>query len=182
MAVDGSVTANGRLVKSQSHAIKSNEHNAMMGLLDTSIAKSQPGPACPPRSIQLRWLTILFPFILIYRFLYCPFNFDAVSWSRDHQTDKFPPSIFHHLGQYSPYFPVSDYPPLPTQCTIEQVNILQRHGARYPTKGAASYFRDVVKKLNKAKPVGEHGGEYAWLKEYQYDLGQEDLVPLGIEQ
>lgn len=91
------------------------------------------------------------------------------------------PDIFHHLGQYSPYFPVAPYHPPPSHCSIDQVSILQRHGARWPTSGAARAIHQTLDKIHRgsALPVDSR---LHFLKHYRYELGEEDLVPLGLRE
>lgn len=95
---------------------------------------------------------------------------------------------FEHMGPLSPYFSASfgvddakhQAPPTGRNgtCTLEQVHILHRHGARYPTGGAPT---ELVRDL-----VGTHGatftGPLTFLNMYAYRLGAELLVPLGREQ
>lgn len=60
-----------------------------------------------------------------------------------------------------------------------QVNILQRHGARFPTSNAGKKISASVAKLKKAKSLGS---ALAFVKDYTYALGADDLTPLGAEQ
>ncbi|CAD6565967.1 MAG: hypothetical protein CYPHOPRED_000117 [Cyphobasidiales sp. Tagirdzhanova-0007] len=127
---------------------------------------------------RTRWIiSFLFSILLVHGLFHHKF---PVPGPRD--TVQFPPNIFHHLAQYSPYFSVDKYVPPPAQCTVDQVSILQRHGARYPTKGAAAFFSSVIDKLHKAELVGRQREQFAWLNTYRYDLGVEDMVPLGFQQ
>uniref|UniRef100_A0A0W0GEB5 Phytase A n=1 Tax=Moniliophthora roreri TaxID=221103 RepID=A0A0W0GEB5_MONRR len=83
-------------------------------------------------------------------------------------------------AQYSPFFPVEEYVPPPPACEITQVNIIQRHGARYPTTGAALNIVSAVSKLQSVKEYKDPKLEF--LKEYVYDLGTADLVASGAKQ
>ncbi len=67
--------------------------------------------------------------------------------------------IFQHLGNESPYFSSPLFAEfqkqnavLPEKCTVKQVHILHRHGARYPTSSTtegAPYFGEVIKNVSK---------------------------------
>lgn len=93
-------------------------------------------------------------------------------------------AIFHHLGQYSPYFALEpSYVPLPAGCTVDQVSILQRHGSRYPTSGAAHVIQHTVDKLKRAAfGTGCCAPKLQFLRDWQYALGEEDLVLLGVRE
>ncbi|KAG2740286.1 phosphoglycerate mutase-like protein [Suillus brevipes Sb2] len=83
-------------------------------------------------------------------------------------------------GPYSPYYSVEEYQPPPNGCTITQVNILQRHGARYPTSGASKQIRSSLQKLLNASKYTDMRLEF--LRSYQWHLGEADLVPFGATQ
>ncbi|GMK56767.1 hypothetical protein CspeluHIS016_0306070 [Cutaneotrichosporon spelunceum] len=51
-----------------------------------------------------------------------------------------------NLGTYAPLVP-SRVPPLPRGCVVDQVSVLHRHTARYPTSGAAARMRPTLAKL-----------------------------------
>lgn len=55
---------------------------------------------------------------------------------------------------------------IPDQCTVEQVQLLSRHGERYPTKGDGKQFDGILAKLNLLK--GTFKGEWAFYNEYTY--------------
>jgi len=100
-----------------------------------------------------------------------------------HDPHRFPPAIFHHLGQYSPYFAPALYQPPPAGCVVDQVSVLHRHGSRYPTEGAARVIRPILARLQEAvKDLAEPCPELEFLKSYTYDLGTEGLVPFGIQE
>ncbi|KAF8329901.1 phytase [Amanita rubescens] len=91
-----------------------------------------------------------------------------------------PLSIQRNWGAYRPWFPVADYTPPPEQCSITQVNILQRHGARYPTRGAQAGILAALDKLKSAEAyLHPH---LIFLKSYEYDLRINDLVYFGAQQ
>ncbi|KAJ2983667.1 hypothetical protein NUW54_g10609 [Trametes sanguinea] len=83
-------------------------------------------------------------------------------------------------AMYSPYFPAGVYRPPPANCKINQVHILQRHGARYPTSGAATRIEAAIAKLKAAN--GYTDPLLAFVDKYTYSLGHDDLVPFGATQ
>ncbi|KAK6587387.1 hypothetical protein PZA11_000677 [Diplocarpon coronariae] len=94
-------------------------------------------------------------------------------------------SIFHLMGQLSPYAPspsgfgVSEYP-LPPGANITQVQMLSRHGSRYPTSGAnVNVFGD---KMNNLTGTFQASGQLAFLNNWKYELGREILVPRGRQE
>ena len=106
-----------------------------------------------------------------------------------------PLAIQKNWGAYRPWFSVADYRPEPKHCTVNQVNIvrtlvvtyhvlndfpqLQRHGARYPTKGAHA---DMLTALNKLKSATTYLNPLLFVKSYDFDLGTDDLVYFGAQQ
>lgn len=91
-------------------------------------------------------------------------------------------NIEHFWGALSPYF-VSDgfgvdEQALPATCKVKNVNILSRHGARYPT--AFSSLLRFADKLKKADY--EATGSLSFLNDWKYELGEAVLVPIGKQQ
>jgi hypothetical protein len=89
-------------------------------------------------------------------------------------------SIFKMMGYLSPYTPgpgfgVNEYP-LPDGAEIVQVQMLSRHGARYPTSNNNVY--DFGKRITAAKEL-KASGPLEFLNEYEYALGLETLVNRG---
>ncbi|KAJ6575775.1 acid phosphatase [Mycena vulgaris] len=83
-------------------------------------------------------------------------------------------------GAYSPYFPVETYVGPPAGCRVDQVNVLQRHGARFPTSGASA---SIVSGVNKLQSVQNYtDARLDFLKNFTYALGVADLVPFGAHQ
>lgn len=91
-----------------------------------------------------------------------------------------PPKIQQSWGAYTPYFPVKPYIPPPPHCHITQVNIIQRHGARFPTLGAAARILSSLTQLQSATNYTDP--RLAFLTNYTYTLGVNDLVPFGASQ
>lgn len=98
-------------------------------------------------------------------------------------------SIFRKMGQLTHYwsnpqgFGANEYS-LPENASIVQLNMLSRHGARYPTAGSG--VEDIAAKL-KNYTTGVLGdvdfsGDLSFLNNWNYKLGQEILVPVGKEE
>jgi len=105
-------------------------------------------------------------------------------------------SVIHSWGNLSPFrspdasnpntqssFGIANTSPLvPAGCELTQVHLLHRHGARYPTTGAApSVFATA---LNAAAATGKlsASGPLAFLNTWEYKLGAEILTPFGRAQ
>ncbi|KAF5363806.1 hypothetical protein D9756_000049 [Leucocoprinus leucothites] len=54
-------------------------------------------------------------------------------------------------ASYSPYYSVHEYQLPPQDCRLTQVNILQRHGARYPTLGKSALIAQALLRLQAAE-------------------------------
>ncbi|GAA5851743.1 hypothetical protein JCM9279_004391 [Rhodotorula babjevae] len=91
-----------------------------------------------------------------------------------------PSYISQHLGPYTPWFPVGDYEAPPASCQLEQVSILQRHGARFPTASAGKKYAASVAKLQ--QNATSLAGNLQFVKSYTYSLGADTLTPLGAQQ
>lgn len=66
---------------------------------------------------------------------------------------------------------------MPPGAEIIQVQMLSRHGSRYPTSG--SNVHDLGKKLADAAGKFTAKGPLAFLNDWKYQLGAEILVPKG---
>ena len=69
-------------------------------------------------------------------------------------------------------------PQIPDGCSITQVHILYRHGARYPTGGTPA---DFVTKLHETRANGSWSswGELDFFNHCTYNLGANILIPFG---
>ncbi|GAA5831386.1 hypothetical protein JCM11251_004006 [Rhodosporidiobolus azoricus] len=90
-----------------------------------------------------------------------------------------PAYIAENLGPYSPYRAVGEYPKVPEGCEVTQANILQRHGQRFPTKSAGKRIAASVAKLQNASSLSP---DLAFVKDYVYALGADDLTPSGASE
>jgi hypothetical protein len=93
-------------------------------------------------------------------------------------------SIFHLMGYLSSYSPalgfgVEEYP-LPPGAELVQVQMLSRHGSRYPTSG--SNVENLGVKIANATGKFKTSGPLAFLNNWKYQLGSEILVPRGREE
>lgn len=96
-------------------------------------------------------------------------------------------SIYQLHGQLSSYFPnpvgfgANEYP-LPPGANISTVNVLHRHGARYPT-GTASVASFGSKIFNITRNgTAKWSGELSFLNSWKYQLGAEILVGRGRQE
>ncbi|KAM5541215.1 hypothetical protein V8D89_005144 [Ganoderma adspersum] len=91
-----------------------------------------------------------------------------------------PEAIQTKWGQYAPYRAMGKYVGPPEGCRVTQVNILQRHGARYPNLKEGEEYAAAVRRLGSAKKFKDKRLEF--LKHYHYDLSADDLTPFGAAQ
>ncbi|KAG6906495.1 hypothetical protein DXG01_013674 [Tephrocybe rancida] len=100
--------------------------------------------------------------------------------SRGDVTTNLPKKLWTSWAQYSPYFAAGEYESAPRNCRVTQVNIIQRHGARYPTSGTAQGITAALDKLLSVETYSDSSLNF--LKTYTYPLGQEDLILFGASQ
>ncbi|KAL4887954.1 3-phytase A [Aspergillus ambiguus] len=94
------------------------------------------------------------------------------------------PELSHKWGLYAPYFSLEDqspFPPeLPDNCQVTFVQVLSRHGARYPTSSKSKSYAATIAAIQKNATA--FPGKYAFLKSYNYSLGADDLTLFGQNQ
>ncbi|EPQ60548.1 phosphoglycerate mutase-like protein [Gloeophyllum trabeum ATCC 11539] len=99
--------------------------------------------------------------------------------------------VIRYWGNLSPWYSVPSAaqglpyasPQVPTNCSITQVHLLHRHGARYPTSGSGP--ANFAAKLHASVVNGtgfNASGALAFLASWEYKLGAEILTPFGREQ
>ncbi|KAF2493802.1 phosphoglycerate mutase-like protein [Lophium mytilinum] len=94
-------------------------------------------------------------------------------------------NIFELLGSLSPYFPnprgfgVNEYS-LPPGSSISWVNMVSRHGSRYPTAGSDA--ERLGQKIHDATGKFKATGPLSFLNSWKYGLGEETLVPIGKQE
>lgn len=78
--------------------------------------------------------------------------------------------ILHYLGGVSPYIPMKNKrfidKDLPETCKLNSVQLLQRHGSRYPTKGANKSFKALYDAINAFK--GSLNGSLSFFNDKSY--------------
>ncbi|KAK0252577.1 hypothetical protein LTS09_012249 [Friedmanniomyces endolithicus] len=90
--------------------------------------------------------------------------------------------ISHYWGQYSPYFlvPSDISDDVPNGCSITFAQILSRHGARDPTASKTAQYNATIHKLQ--ANVKNFTGPYAFLADYEYRLGADQLTVFGQQE
>lgn len=92
------------------------------------------------------------------------------------------PQISHYWGQYSPYFEVpSDISAdIPHGCSVSFAQVLSRHGARDPTASKTKAYNATIQQLQ--ANVKTFAGPYAFLANYSYTLGADQLTLFGEQE
>ncbi|KAI9814627.1 MAG: hypothetical protein M1827_003183 [Pycnora praestabilis] len=96
-------------------------------------------------------------------------------------------SIFQYMGNLSPYFPnpsgfgVNEYP-LPSGSNITLLNMLSRHGSRYPTTGSGVVTFGAGILSATTNKTANFTGALSFLNTWSYKLGAEILVPVGNQE
>ncbi|KIJ69719.1 hypothetical protein HYDPIDRAFT_35196 [Hydnomerulius pinastri MD-312] len=91
-----------------------------------------------------------------------------------------PKELQQSWAAYSPYFATEEYRAPPENCEIIQVNLLQRHGARFPTSGSSKRMKKPLRRLMNATSYSDK--TFDFLKYFEWDLGEADLIPFGEKQ
>lgn len=92
------------------------------------------------------------------------------------------PELSHYWGQYSPYFSIpSDISAdVPAGCEVTFAQVLSRHGARDPTASHTVLYNQTIQQIQKNVP--SFGGDYAFLRDYVYTLGADQLTTFGEQE
>jgi Histidine phosphatase superfamily (branch 2) len=94
--------------------------------------------------------------------------------------------VFGMMGYLTPYRPSEGFGveewPLPEGAEVVQLQMVSRHGSRYPTEG--SNVQALGDKVKKAKELGKFKGTGAleFLNGWKYELGSEILVNKGRQE
>ena len=97
-------------------------------------------------------------------------------------------NIYELMGQLSHYFPGSgfgvDEYRLPANASIAQLNMLSRHGSRYPTTGSGATVLGARIHNYTSGILGDvtFTGALSFLNTWTYKLGAEILVPVGKQE
>ncbi|KAJ7153350.1 phosphoglycerate mutase-like protein [Mycena filopes] len=96
--------------------------------------------------------------------------------------------VVHHFGNLAPWRSVNSLglpdasATIPSGCKLDQVHLVHRHGARYPTTGAPpSAFATLLHETAATTGVNVTG-PLAFLSTWEYKLGAEILTPFGRSQ
>jgi hypothetical protein len=96
-------------------------------------------------------------------------------------------NIFQSLANISPYFPnlrgfgVNEYP-VPAGTNVTWLNMVHRHGSRYPEVSGDAAERTLGKKLTDAAGNFTGYGPLSFLNDWKFMLGAEILVPNGKQE
>ena len=92
------------------------------------------------------------------------------------------PNISQFWGQYSPFYSVGSEIPtnVPKGCEISFAQILSRHGARDPTASKSASYNATIQKIK--TNVSRFNGAYAFLANYSYNLGADNLTFFGQQE
>ena len=92
------------------------------------------------------------------------------------------PEISHFWGQYSPYFSISSdiSADLPVGCEVTFAQVLSRHGARDPTASKTLSYNATIQHIQ--NNVKSFTGDYAFLQDYVYNLGADQLTAFGEQE
>lgn len=94
--------------------------------------------------------------------------------------------VTSHWGVLTPYRSapaiLDDASPLPPpQCSVDGINVVHRHGSRYPTSSAnpAKFAQKLSSAIMNATTPIEFTGELEFLAQWTYKLGSAILTPIG---
>ncbi|KAJ7636489.1 phosphoglycerate mutase-like protein [Roridomyces roridus] len=94
--------------------------------------------------------------------------------------------VIHSWGNLGPFESTSlglkSSPRVPDGCELTQVHLLHRHGARYPTSGAAPAAFAAALHNAASNGTVKVSGPLAFLQDWRYKLGAEILTPFGRDQ
>ncbi|KDN47029.1 hypothetical protein RSAG8_03806, partial [Rhizoctonia solani AG-8 WAC10335] len=130
--------------------------------------------------------------ILYFQSQYWPLNFRSLPVQLDIPRSNIPalpsydlsPQIAHNMGPYSARYEVQSNisSAVPLGCNMTMINVLQRHGARYPTRKAGKTLETTLAKLKNVaiQDITEPSLQFIPTFQYSYISGQ--LVPFGRAQ
>lgn len=89
--------------------------------------------------------------------------------------------ISPYWGPYAPFFSLGAVSEIsadiPDGCNITFVQVLSRHGARYPTLHKSTTYSDLISRIQQS--ANAFRGDFAFLKDYRYSLGADNLTAFG---
>ncbi|PSN74537.1 phosphoglycerate mutase-like protein [Corynespora cassiicola Philippines] len=92
------------------------------------------------------------------------------------------PEVTHYWGQYALWFSVPsdvDVAP-PDGCSVSFASVLSRHGGRDPTLGKSMAYALLIAQIQNTST--SYPGEFAFLKDYEYSLGADQLTDAGRQE
>jgi hypothetical protein len=92
------------------------------------------------------------------------------------------PKRSHFWGQYSLWYSIPssiDVAP-PKGCSVTFANVLSRHGGRDPTLGKSLAYHIMI--ANIQNTTTRYPKEFAFLKDYEYTLGADELTDAGRQE
>ncbi|KAF7292081.1 Phosphoglycerate mutase-like protein [Mycena indigotica] len=118
--------------------------------------------------------------------------FPLINPATSNPNSKAPFDVLHHFGNLAPWQSLSSAwlsarlanasPKIPAGCQLDQVHLVHRHGARYPTTGAPpSAFAAALHAVAQAGNLTVTG-PLSFLATWEYKLGAEILTPFGRSQ
>lgn len=92
------------------------------------------------------------------------------------------PKTTHFWGQYALWFSVpSDIDAAPPPgCSVTFASVLSRHGGRDPTAGKTIAYTLLIAEIHET--AKSYPDEFAFLKEYKYDMGADQLTDAGRQE
>lgn len=72
-------------------------------------------------------------------------------------------------------------PAIPPQCNVTFVQVLSRHGARYPTAHKSAEYAELVSRIHQTATAYK-SEIYTVLRDYRYTLGADDLTLFGEQE
>ncbi|KAI1170507.1 histidine phosphatase superfamily [Nemania sp. FL0916] len=136
------------------------------------------------RSKSIIWLTGAALILAIFGTLAVNFTRTSKEHSCDYVRSGFQceTAISHSWGQYSPFYSVPSEIPneIPKGCEVTFAQVLSRHGARDPTAGKSLAYADLINRIHKS--VTSYEKHYAFIKDYKYTLGADELTVFGQQQ
>ncbi|KAH8700194.1 phytase [Talaromyces proteolyticus] len=94
------------------------------------------------------------------------------------------PETSHFWGQYSPFFSLERESRIsnavPPNCKITFVQTISRHGARYPTTHKGEKYAELIGRIHQTATA--YKGAFSVLKDYNINLGSNDLTTYGQQQ
>ncbi|KAI9654753.1 MAG: hypothetical protein M1821_005747 [Bathelium mastoideum] len=134
--------------------------------------------------MSLSKLTVIFALLILNVNSYQRGNVEFQSCDTVQHGFQCSTSISHNWGQYSPYFsvPSNISVSVPGQCRVNFAQILSRHAARDPTASKTAEYSALISRIHQSVPSTSFKGDYAFLANYTYALGADQLTAFGQQE